>query len=200
MQLITKEELIRCYSPGGTTDVEATPEPRREQPTTFTQKQRESDQVAENIKRHSYGKDLDDTPSAIKTQKVTITPSGKPTVYQKRVPPEVKTQSYTINSVGGPVKEPVSEDITFTQRKDVQAAAPIPRGTSDSSRVVDNDIPSVTTKRVLYDQSAQPVGSVTPGKVTQSLLNLWTFKSDCSTIRALECKCPILSYCNQFSS
>ncbi|KAK3751760.1 hypothetical protein QZH41_003380 [Actinostola sp. cb2023] len=126
VQLISKEELIRCYSPAGSSEVK--PEPKRP-----SQKERESDQVVKNIKRYSYEKDLDEyPPTEVKTETVFIGGGGDTQVYHQRHPPEVKTQSYTISSVGGPVKKPVSEDVQVTQTREVQSA---PGGTTDSSRV-----------------------------------------------------------------
>lgn len=159
VQLITKEELIRCYSPAGSQ--EGKPEPKRP-----SQKERESDQVAKDIKRYSQEHAFDDhPPTEVKTEKVLIGPGGGTQVYHQRLPPEVQTQSYTISSVGGPVKEPVTERTIVTQSSagDVQSA---PGGTADSSRVVVSDIPSVATRRVLYDQPVRPVKST--GEVTWS--------------------------------
>lgn len=148
VQLISKEELIRAYSPAGSK--EAKPEPKRP-----SQKVRESDQIAKNIKRYSYEKELDAHPSTeVRTETVVIGPGSDSQVYHQRTPPEVKTQSYTINSVGGPVKRPVTEDINVTRTREVHSAPQ--GGTTDSSRVVTSHIPSVSTQRIVYDQPVAP--------------------------------------------
>jgi len=147
VQLITKEELIRCYSPAGSQEP-AKPEPKRP-----SQKERESDQVATNIKRYSYGKELEDHPSTeVRTEKVVIGPGGESKVYSKKTPPEVKTQSYTINSVGGPVRAPVTENVSKTETSHVQSS---PQG-GTGTRVVTSHIPSVSTQRIVYDQPVAP--------------------------------------------
>lgn len=157
--LITKEELIRSYSPAGSR--EGKPEPKRP-----SQKVRESDQVATNIKRYSYEKEIEDQPhTEVRTDKVVIGPGSDSQVYHQRTPPEVKTQSYTISSVGGPVRKPVSEDVQVVETREVESAPP--GGTTDSSRVVSH-IPSVTTRRMLYDQPVAPAASST-GEV----INCW---------------------------
>lgn len=156
--LITKEELIRSYSPAGSRETKI--DAKRP-----SQKERESNQVVTDIKRHSYGNDLEDDVSTtqVRTEKyVYETDVHRSVQYQQRTPPEVKTQSYTINSMGGPVRQQVSEDVQVTETRDVEAAAP--GGTVDSSRVYSH-IPSIATHRILYDKPVMPAATPSKGEI-----------------------------------
>ena len=113
--LVTKEELVRIYSPRGEDGDAANlangrdtrPEIRNSlrDDLHLTYEQGERGFVREQIKRQS-GEFLDDPQIITKT--MTITAENDPRVIRQTTPPEVKTKTMTISSVGS--KQPVNED------------------------------------------------------------------------------------------
>ena len=113
--LVTKEELVRIYSPRGedgdaedlANDRDTRPEIRKslKDDLNLTYEQGEKGFVREQIKRQS-GEFLDDPQIITKT--MTITADNDPRVIRQRSPPEIMTKTMTISSVG--TKQPISED------------------------------------------------------------------------------------------
>lgn len=113
--LVTKEELVRIYSPRGedgdaddlSNDRDNRPEIRKSlrDDLNLTYEQGERGFVREQIKRQS-GEFLDDPQIITKT--MTITADNDPRVIRQKSPPEVQTKTMTISSVG--TKQPVGED------------------------------------------------------------------------------------------
>lgn len=116
--LVTKEELVRIYSPRGEhgddleNDRDTRPEIRRSlrDDLNLTYEQGERGFVKEQIKRQS-GEFLDDPQIITKT--VTITADNDPRIIRQRNPPEITTKTMTISSVG--TKQPIAEDFQVTE-------------------------------------------------------------------------------------
>ncbi|XP_032232116.2 band 4.1-like protein 3 isoform X2 [Nematostella vectensis] len=119
--LITREELVRTYSPAGSAEgkdnrASAPPEVRYTLKGDTDHEQGETGFVRENIQRYSTSKEVESIPG-VTTKTVTITADKDPQVYPKKAPPVVKTKPYSNTA-----SKQVTEHVTTSTSSQIQAA------------------------------------------------------------------------------
>ena len=169
--LVTKDELVRIYSPGSSSSDNLRPEPQHEikrslkDDLNLEHEQGEGGFVRESIKRNegvilrqSVRNDLESAPPEVTTRTMVINSEREPTVYRQTQAPEVETQVLTFG--GSQNGDPGAYQGT-RYRYNATSPARSPEPYAPHARHY--NVPGVTTRRVVYDQNGPPISPSSRG-------------------------------------
>ena len=170
--LVTKDELVRIYSPGSSGSDTLRSEPAQHEikrslrdDLNLEHEQGEGGFVRESIrrnegiiKRESMRNDLQSAPPEVTTRTMIIDSEREPTVYRQAQPPEVETQVLTF---GGSQNGDPGFNQGTPYRYNASSPARSPEPYAPHTRHY--NVPSVTTQRVVYDQNGPPISPTSRG-------------------------------------
>lgn len=177
--LVSKEDLVRSYSPGGAhlgvaSQSKGDSEIRRslKDDVNLEHEPGERGFVRENIrrnedsiKRQSGALDLEPSSTEVHTKTMTITSEVDPMIIRQTAAPEVETSVMTISGPGG--RREVTESYTPSRITNQESAMdgrwdrPYQSGHRDYRKTV----PSVPTRTVVYDPNIRPTSPSRTGMV-----------------------------------
>lgn len=166
--LVTKDELVRIYSPGSASSDGLRVDPAQHEikrslkdDLNLEHEQGEGGFVRESIRRNegfiakqSVRNDLESAPPEITTKTMIINSEREPTVYRQTRAPEVETQ---VLSFGG--QPGVKQGTPYRFNDSTQDSSPEPY----SPHARHYNVPGVTTQRVVYDQNGPPISPPSSG-------------------------------------
>ena len=181
--LVTKEELVRIYSPGSA-ELDTLDKPKDPQheikrslkdDLNLQHEQGEGGFVRESIKlneglikRQSM---RNDEPPEVTTTTMIIDNERAPQVYRQTQVPEVTTHVMHINSAGRQKPESREERGTFSPHyNDYLADGEVHQPYESHMRHY--TVPSITTQKIVYDESGMPISPLAKGELLSKTLYL----------------------------
>ena len=184
--LVSREDLVRSYSPGGAHIDFGTPQhgtgsseirSSLREDVHLAHEPGERGFVRENIrrnedsiKRQSGGLELEANPTEVHTKTMTITSEVNPTIIRQTAAPEVETSVMTISGPDG--RREVTESFVPTRAADQESAVNGRWGRGGHDWRGDNrrQVPSVPTRTVVYDPNLRPASPSSRGRGTLNFL------------------------------